>query len=89
MAQLTRRIHPSDKAVLDQEWQAEAVNVVLEDLRPVLGESNYQIIRLHYWDGLTAAQIACRLGMSEGQVTSRLHRSLVKIRRRLDALGIA
>jgi RNA polymerase sigma-70 factor (ECF subfamily) len=75
--------------LLDQEWRAEAVNVVVEDLRPAIGEINYQIVRLHYWDGLTAGQIAERCGLNEGQVTSRLHRSLVKMRRRLDALGFA
>lgn len=72
-------------ARLTKEWQAQALRAILDDLRPQIGEVNYQIVQLHYWGGRTTPDIARQLGMNEGQVSSRLHRVLEKLRRRMGA----
>jgi RNA polymerase sigma factor (sigma-70 family) len=67
----------------ERHWRREAVQVVLAQLRPTINETNFRILHLHYWKGLSVPEIAGRLGLSTGQVWCRLHRVLRKLRQAL------
>lgn len=55
---------------------------VRESLR-ILPVTDQEIIRLHYWDGFSLAEIAELLGMREGTVRSRHARARAKLRAHL------
>jgi RNA polymerase sigma factor (sigma-70 family) len=65
----------------ERHWRRELVQVVLAKLRPKVSETNFHILRLHYWEGLTVPEIAGRVRLGPGQVWCRLHRLLGKLRR--------
>jgi RNA polymerase sigma-70 factor, ECF subfamily len=67
----------------ERHWRREAVQIVLAKLRAKISETNFHILHLHYWDGLTVPEIAGRLGLSSGRISCRLHRLLRKLRRAL------
>ena len=50
-----------------------------------LEEPFRQTLVLHYYDGLSSAEIARRLGLPEGTIRSRIKRGLDRVRVRLDA----
>ena len=58
----------------------EEVKTALDELRPQIGELNFQIIRLHYWHDKTVPEIAHVLGLSADQVYGRQKRVLKKLR---------
>ena len=61
-----------------------------EDLRKTvegLPEKVGEIIRLHYFEGLSIAEIADRMRISEGTVKSQLHDGRKRIRRELCAMN--
>jgi RNA polymerase sigma-70 factor (ECF subfamily) len=45
------------------------------------------VVMLRFWLDLTVDDIADRLGVPPGTVKSRLHRSMVRLRAALEALG--
>jgi RNA polymerase sigma factor (sigma-70 family) len=68
---------------LAMKAQRDAVNTVLEQLRPHIGEQNYEIVRLRYWENRPPAEIGQRLGLSPNEVSCRLRRVLQQLRPRL------
>jgi RNA polymerase sigma-70 factor (ECF subfamily) len=68
------------------ERRCEVVKTALEDLRPKVGELNFQIIHLHYWQGMTVPEIGAALGLSADQVYGRQKRVLQKLRSSLGTL---
>jgi len=87
LAQEKEQADPSPGPALSVELQAQrdAVNAVLEQLRPRIGEDNYRIVRLRYWEGCPLADIARSLGLTPNEVSCRLHRVLQQLRPRLLA----
>ena len=69
----------------ERRWRREAVQAVLANLRPRIEETNFHILQLHYWEGLTVRAIAARVGLTPEQVWSRLHRLLGKVRRAMPS----
>jgi RNA polymerase sigma-70 factor (ECF subfamily) len=69
---------------LGQPWERRSlghqVQIIVADLQPRIHTVNFSILQLHYWQGLSVPQIAARLGLTPGQVWSRLHRVLQKLR---------
>jgi RNA polymerase sigma factor (sigma-70 family) len=72
---------------VELEGQRDAVNTVLEQLRPRIGEDNYRIVRLRYWEGCALAEIARSLGLTPNEVSCRLHRVLQQLRPWLRRCG--
>lgn len=72
-------------AALERRWQEEVVHAALAELRPDVDETNYRILELHFWDGLSAAEMAPRVGLTAEQVSARQHRLLKKVRARITA----
>src|SRR5262249_33042710 len=69
----------------ERRLRDEVVRGVLDRLRPQIPETNFHILRLHYWEGWTVRAIAARVGLTHDQVWCRLHRLLSKVRRALPA----
>jgi RNA polymerase sigma-70 factor (ECF subfamily) len=70
---------PARLSLPRRQW--EAMQAVLAHLRPRIPETNFHILRLHYWEGWTVREIAAQVGLTPEQVWSRLHRLLRKVRR--------
>ena len=62
----------------------EPVNLFVAGLRG-LNPLDRKIIRLHYWDEFTLAQIAQHLEQPEGTIRSRHHRARQRLRDLLSA----
>jgi RNA polymerase sigma-70 factor (ECF subfamily) len=78
---------PGPALAAELQAQRDAVNTVLEQLRPRIGEDNYRIVRLRYWEGWPLAEIARSLGLTPNEVSCRLHRVLQQLRPRLLRCG--
>jgi RNA polymerase sigma factor (sigma-70 family) len=74
---------PGPAMAAEQQAQRDAVNAVLEQLRQRIGEDNYRIVRLRYWEGCPLADIARSLGLTTNEVSCRLNRVLRQLRARL------
>jgi RNA polymerase sigma factor (sigma-70 family) len=68
------------------DWRSEVVKSALKNLHPQIGELNFQIIQLHYWEGKTIPEIGAVMGMSANQVYARQKRVLQKLRVSLGRL---
>jgi RNA polymerase sigma factor (sigma-70 family) len=54
-----------------------------------LDEGDREVLRLHAWEGLGPHEIATVLGIGATAARSRLHRARTRLRRHLDAAGVA
>jgi len=72
---------PASHAVRNQQLQR-----LLTALR-TLPLDDQVAIELHYWEGLTMADVAVVLGVGRSAALSRVHRAREKIRTALEALG--
>jgi RNA polymerase sigma-70 factor (ECF subfamily) len=70
---------------LEHRWREEVVHAALDGLRDDVGEVNFRILQLHFWENQTAAEIAPQVGLSPDQVSARQHRLLKKVRARITA----
>jgi RNA polymerase sigma factor (sigma-70 family) len=70
---------------LERRWQEDVVHVVLAEIRAEVGELNFQILHLHFWDNCTVAEIADHTGLTPEQVSARQCRLLKKVRGRIYA----
>lgn len=66
------------------EWRIDLAKAV-----DALPESYGAVIRLHYYEDLPVAEIATRLGISEGATKVRLHRARDHLRARLDPRSVS
>jgi RNA polymerase sigma-70 factor (ECF subfamily) len=57
---------------------------LLAELVASLSEPNRTAVAMRYYDDLTPAEIAARLGVPAGTVRARIHRGLAELRERLD-----
>jgi RNA polymerase sigma-70 factor (ECF subfamily) len=75
------RLDPETEFIASDERRRDSdeLRKSMEGLPEKVGE----IIRLHYFEGLSIAEIADRMRISEGTVKSQLHDSRKKIRREL------
>lgn len=58
--------------------------IALYDAMKRLSAKDLEIVRLTYWDGLTAGEVAAVLRMREGAIWTRLHRARATLRAALD-----
>jgi RNA polymerase sigma factor (sigma-70 family) len=68
---------------LESQWQTEVLQTAVKDLRPQIGEVNFRILQLHYWQEKTVPEVGAFVGLSTDQVSCRLQRLLKKLRVRL------
>jgi RNA polymerase sigma factor (sigma-70 family) len=54
-----------------------------------LSPDDQELLRMHFWDGLTVAEAARRLGVPQKPLYRRIERALVTLRRRLQADGVS
>jgi RNA polymerase sigma factor (sigma-70 family) len=85
---LAQEMEPADPnagptRAVELQAERDAVSTVLEELRPRIGEDNYRIVRLRYWEACSPAEIAQSLGLTPNEVSCRLHRVLQQLRPRL------
>lgn len=76
--------HPAAPALEKSIEKAEMSDCVQDSIRS-LPESYGTVLRLHDVEGLTAPEIAARLGLSAGAVKIRLHRARQRLRAALEA----
>src|SRR5262249_8904687 len=63
---------------MHEQLQREAIGAVIAALRPRVGELNFAILHLHYWEEQTVPAIGRQLRLSIDQVKCRLRRLLCK-----------
>ena len=74
---------PAPAPDLESQWQTEVLQTAVKDLRPQIGEVNFRILQLHYWQEKTVPEVGAFVGLSTDQVSCRLQRLLKKLRVRL------
>ena len=83
-----------DLAVVDPRLNPLAGLVLSDQQRLVraavgrLDRLGQDIFLLHYWEGMTTAEIAAVLGVPEGTVKTRLRRGRLEMRQYLDRHGV-
>jgi RNA polymerase sigma-70 factor (ECF subfamily) len=70
---------------VDMQWREKAVRSALEDLP----KEQLSLVRLAFFDGLSHSQISERIGLPLGTVKSRIRLGFARLRRSLEAGGIA
>ncbi len=80
---------PDDAAYSDPErvFVSSEERMLLQDSVNALPERVRQIIKLHYFEGLSILEIADRIGVSEGTVKWQLHDGRKRIRKELTAMN--
>lgn len=79
--------YPTDQlpeSVVDDGAQQRADRAMLMRAMLVLSGQQRSIVVLRYYEGLSTAETACALGISEGTVKSTLHRALARLRKELE-----
>jgi RNA polymerase sigma-70 factor (ECF subfamily) len=69
---------------IETKEQCEKLSLCLDKL----SETNFQIIKMKYYQQMSIAEIANELGMTVAGVNSRLERSRIKIRKLLTKEGV-
>jgi RNA polymerase sigma-70 factor (ECF subfamily) len=72
-------------AQVDMQQREEAVRIALEGLP----EEQLSLVRLAFFDGLSHSQISERTGLPLGTVKSRIRLGFTRLRRTLEAGGVA
>jgi RNA polymerase sigma-70 factor (ECF subfamily) len=82
-------LEPADEtdffAQIDMQQREEAVRLALEGLP----EEQLSLVRLAFFDGLSHSQISERTGLPLGTVKSRIRLGFTRLRRSLEAGGVA
>ncbi len=66
---------------LENEWDAaEAQRELVQTLLSKLKESDHQLIKLHYFEDMTSAEISNYLGIPKNTIKSQLHRARQRLR---------
>jgi RNA polymerase sigma factor (sigma-70 family) len=94
--QLLPSEHGGDEDVWQQEPSVESdagaveVQLVIDEVLATFNDTHRQVIQLHVFDGLTAAEVCGRIeGMSENNVAQIATRFRLRLRAQLEAEGAA
>jgi RNA polymerase sigma factor (sigma-70 family) len=74
---------------VDRRLDAAAVAPVLAAALASLGAGDREVLLLYAWADLSYEEISVALGLPVGTVRSRLHRARARVRRELEAGGVA
>jgi RNA polymerase sigma factor (sigma-70 family) len=66
--------------VFESGGSRRRVELVVDELRSIVSETNYRIVHDHWVEGMSFAEIALTLGFTAKQVRDRHHRALEKLR---------
>ena len=77
----------ADKDLFDQQYEKEEESAELHETISRLPAKVKEIIKLHYFEGLSVVEIADRLRISQGTVKSQLHDGRKRIRKELCAMN--
>lgn len=62
----------AESEIVDAVYETSVENVDLDNLLARLGSDDYQVVHLHYLEGLSVREISVALAVAEGTVKSRL-----------------
>ena len=79
----------SGGASVESEEERKEIATVINRFLAALPETQRNVFMRRYWHVSPIAEIAAAFGMTEGQVTSMLHRCRKKLRTMLEQEGIA
>lgn len=83
---VSREVEPPDASdEVERRVDARATSGVLAAALASLSRSDYEVLSLHSWAGLSHREIAVALGVPEGTVKSRLNRARHQLRKQLGA----
>lgn len=75
-------------ATVDEDLAASDDRMVIEETVRDFSPREQEIIRMRFIEGLTQVEIACRLGISQVQVSRLLRRTLQKVQEKIDPEGL-
>lgn len=78
---------PADE-LWERTWQAEHLRFAVARVEAHVSPRAFEVFQLMLWHGLTAREVAARLGMGENQVYKARARVLAKVRDELGRVGI-
>ena len=76
-------------AAAEADGERRRLAAALADALAALSPDDQRLLRMHFWDGLTVAEAARRLGVPQKPLYRRIERALVTLRDRLEADGVS
>ncbi len=82
-------VEPLDDTDLEREYDSQQREEAVRLAMASLPEEQLSLVRLAFFDGLSHSQIAERTGLPLGTVKSRIRLAFTRLRRTLEADGVA
>lgn len=73
----------AESEITDAAYETSAGKVDLDNLLAALGGDDYQVVHLHYLEGLSVREISVALAVAEGTVKSRLFHARQQLKKLL------
>jgi RNA polymerase sigma-70 factor (ECF subfamily) len=74
-------------AIKPDRWAADDAVVLVREAMQVLDDTDRELLKLNYWEGLSPMELAEVLAIPAGTVRSRLYRARQRMRIELENLG--
>lgn len=83
-----RERQPSLDDTWEQQWRSQHLRYCVEQVRPLVSETNFQAFCMLMFGECTVKEVASRLGLNANQVYHAKSRVLQRVRQKMAELGV-